>query len=225
MTNSTDTKHLHGSEYVNKFEDNQSLYRLERLLTHITLNRGDTVLDCGCGNGMLLPLIEEKIETYVGLDFSPQFVERARQKNKSARCHFTFICVDIIEHCKSTPNTYDVAMAMDLSEHVADNEWKSILTAINFSLKKGGKLYLHTPNRDFFLEKMKENNIFLKQFPEHIAVRTKAENVDLVMKGGFSDASTLGLPHYNILRFLHPLSKLPMIGKWFEARILLSAIK
>ncbi len=225
MKKTIDTRSLHGKDYVQKFESNQPQQRLGRLLKYIDLKESYAVLDCGCGNGMMLPLIEEKVASYTGIDFSPQFIERAKERNQTATCHFEFLCENVINHCHNTPNTYDVVMAMDLSEHIEDAEWNEILNAIKISLKDKGKLYLHTPNGNFFIEKMKAHNFILKQFPEHIAVRNKDENCQIISKSGFPSILVRGLPHYNMLRFLHPLSQLPFIGKWFEARLLITATK
>ena len=53
---------------------------------------------------------------------------------------------------------FDLGFAMDFSEHVYDKQWIEILKSIRKSMKPDGKLYLHTPNFDFFLEKMKDRN-------------------------------------------------------------------
>jgi hypothetical protein len=70
---------------------------------------------------------------------------------------------------------------------------------------------------------MKRHNFLVKQFPEHIAVRNLKENIDLLEKAGFQVSKTQLIPHYNILRFLHPLSFLPIIGRYFQARIFVEA--
>ncbi|MGH1370496.1 MAG: class I SAM-dependent methyltransferase [Cellvibrionaceae bacterium] len=225
MTNKTNAQKMHGQEYVNLFESNQSAQRLARLIEHINLSNQDSILDCGCGNGMLLPLVENSIQSYTGIDFSPEFIEKAKENHKKSKCDAHFSCESLITHCNQNREAYDIAFAMDLSEHIEDSEWKEILSAIRHSLKKNGRLYIHTPNRNFFIERMKEHNFILKQFPEHIAVRTPEENRELIIRSGYSNITTEKLPHYNFLRLLHPLSYIPIVGKWFEARMLITAEK
>lgn len=225
MADKIDTKLLHGREYVDLFESNQSAQRLARLIKRIPLNRQDSVLDCGCGNGMLLPLIDSQIQEYTGIDFSQEFIDSAKNQHPKSESCAKFLCEDLVNHCNRHPKAYDAAFAMDLSEHIEDSEWRRILTAIHCSLKENGKLYLHTPNRSFFVEKMKEKNFILKQFPEHIAVRTEKENCQLITASGFSNTHVTKLAHYNILRILHPLSYLPFAGRWFSARLLITAKK
>ena len=92
-------------------------------------------------------------------------------------------------------------------------------------LKPGGVAYLHTPNLEFFIERMKASNFILKQFPEHIAVRGPSQNMKFFQEAGFYPVSLLFLSHCNILKLIHPLSHLPYLGAWFGARIFIAAKK
>ncbi len=91
-------------------------------------------------------------------------------------------------------------------------------------MKPNGKLYLHTPNPEFFLEIMKNKNIFLKQFPDHVSVRTPSENIDMIEKSGFKITKVKLISQYTIAKLLHPLSYIPWIGKYFKARNFIEAI-
>ena len=51
---------------------------------------------------------------------------------------------------------------------------------------------------------MKARNFIVKQFPEHIAVRTQEENVRLVEKIGFHARAVHLLPHYNFYTVVSP---------------------
>jgi cyclopropane fatty-acyl-phospholipid synthase-like methyltransferase len=224
MKTTEELKTLHGRDYVETFEKEQSPFRLKRLLDSINLNTSDKVVDFACGNGMLMSLIAHRVKQYTGVDFSKEFVASAQKKMHDLSINNAeFICSDIIDFCSENNEKFDIAFTMDFSEHVYDSDWLNILRSIKKSLKPGGKLYLHTPNADFFLEKMKANNFIVKQFPEHIAVRSPDENQLLLEKAGFKVNSIKLIPHYNILRFLHPVSLIPFIGKYFKARIFIEA--
>jgi 2-polyprenyl-6-hydroxyphenyl methylase/3-demethylubiquinone-9 3-methyltransferase len=224
-------KALHGEEYAKKFGQTNS-YRLSRLIDRVNINSRTNVADFACGSGMLLEHIAPRVNSYVGVDFSEPFIriantnkqkfESQSQDNlwaKKAR----FECASIQDFCRRNSGIFDVGFAMDISEHVYDDEWLDILLHIRSSMKVGGKLYLHTPNARFFLEIMKRQNFLVKQFPEHIAVRSLKENLKLLEKAGFRISNTRLIPHYNILRFLHPISFLPIIGPYFKARIFVEA--
>jgi hypothetical protein len=70
---------------------------------------------------------------------------------------------------------------------------------------------------------MKRRNFILRQSPEHIAVRDMAANLGLLRDSGFGVTSARFVRHYNVLRFLHGLRRLPGVGSWFEARIFIEA--
>ncbi len=217
---------LYGEEYVVKFELNQSAERLRRLLRLMDLGPQCILADFACGNGMLMELVAPMVQEYVGVDFSQRFIEAAnRKRDRLAIRNASFVCARIEDFCAEYPEHFDISLVMDASEHIPDGEWASILAGIRSSMKSGGKLYVHTPNADFFLEIMKSKNFLVKQFREHIAVRTPSQNAEMLYRAGFSKVETILLPHYNFLKYLHPISFLPGAGKYFKARIFLSAEK
>jgi 2-polyprenyl-3-methyl-5-hydroxy-6-metoxy-1,4-benzoquinol methylase len=217
-------KSLHSSEYVKRFEYEQSPNRLGRLMSLISLSNHMAVCDFGCGNGMLMEQLCTKVAEYSGVDFSEDFIAAANLKKQDLGfCNASFFCEDITHFCDSHKGEFNIAFAMDISEHVYDKNWVQILTSIHSTLKHNGILYLHTPNADFFVEKMKQRNFLIKQFPEHIAVRNAAHNSNLIQQAGFSSIRVFKLPHYNTLKYIHPFSKLPLIGKFFEARLFIQA--
>lgn len=220
-----DLRLLHGYEYVQRFEEKQSPMRLDRLMSRIPLSSNMHVADFGCGNGLMLPHVAPRVATYTGVDFSPEFIESARVRVKNyGFTNAGFHCADINDFCAKRANAFDVGFAMDFSEHVPDKQWVQILASIRSSLKPGGALYLHTPNALFFIEIMKERGFILKQFPEHVAVRNAADNTALLRQAGFETVEVTTLPHYNVLRYLHPLSYLPLLGRYFEARLFIKAL-
>lgn len=226
MKTHEELKKLHGRDYVEKFESGQSPMRLERLLPYLNLQSDMTVADFACGNGMLAAQAAPRVRQYVGVDFSPEFIDSARRRAQVLGLgNAEFACAEIAEFCRQNPSRFDAAFAMDFSEHVYDVEWAAILAAVRSALKQGGKFYLHTPNAGFFLEIMKRHNFIVRQFPEHIAVRTVRENAGLIEQAGFVVDRVRLLPHYNVLRCLHFLSWLPLLGHYFQARIFIEAHK
>jgi len=216
-------KQLHGDEYVESF-NKQSPLRLIRLIDYIKVNSTYSVADYACGNGMLMEFIAPKVKSYTGIDFSEPFIRAANEKKEKLSIkNAEFVCSDIKEFCQLRENIFDVGFAMDFSEHVYNEEWAQILKSIKKSLKQNGKLYLHTPNAEFFLEKMKSKNLIFKQFPEHIAVRTPENNASILRESGFNVEHIWLIPHYNILKLVHPISYIPGVGKFFKARILIEA--
>lgn len=217
---------LYGDQYVKRFEANQRIERLRRLVPLMDLCPSGTVADIACGSGLLVGLIAPLVKEYIGVDFSPHFIDAAnRRRERLGIENASFCCTSIEDFCGRYPETFDACLAMDVSEHIPDDEWISILTAIRASMKNGGKLYVHTPNANFLLEIMKSKNLLISQLNEHVAVRTPSLNAEMLNRAGFSRIETILLPHYNFLKLLHPISFLPGVGKYFKARIFIIAQK
>ena len=216
-------KQLHGEKYIESFKKISPI-RLLRLIDYIKVESTFSVADYACGNGMLMEYIAPKVKSYTGIDFSDPFIRAANEKKEKLSIkNAEFVCSDINEFCQHNEKIFDVGFAMDFSEHVYNEDWAQILKSIKISLKQNGKLYLHTPNAEFFIEKMKSKNIIFKQHPEHIAVRTPEQNASFLREAGFHVEHIWLISHYNILKLVHPISYLPVIGKFFKARILIEA--
>lgn len=222
MRHVPDTRALHGERYAEEFERrNAASGRLERLVPLLGLRPGDTVLDLGCGSGLAMPLVAPRVRRYLGVDFSEPLIAAAKRRSPPANAEF--FCDEIPRFCGRLGDPVDVALALDLSEHVPDEPWLSILQAVRGALAPHGRLLLHTPDGSFFVERLKARNLLLRQFPEHVAVRTAAANRSLLQRAGFSRIAVAHLPHYNVLRLLHPLARLPVAGRHLRARLLIDA--
>jgi 2-polyprenyl-3-methyl-5-hydroxy-6-metoxy-1,4-benzoquinol methylase len=216
---------LHSGDYVERY-NSKPLARVKNLVPRMNLTRETRIADFACGNGMLLQAIGDHFASYDGVDFSPDFIAAANAwAERSGKQRYRFHCSDIRDFCARNPQAFDVAATLDFSEHIDDDLAVDIYAAIQKSLRPGGSLYLHTPNLDFFLERAKASGI-LRQFPEHIAVRNATQTADLLIKAGFdrSEIKTEIVPHYNVLKWLHPLSKLPGVGSHFSARLWVTAV-
>ena len=216
---------LHGEQYVRKFINARQSVRLARLAERMMLPAGANVLDVGCGTGFLASLLASRYGTYTGVDFSQAMVQEARvQAGAQGLRNCRFLCGDAVDVMRAGAEAYHAIFMLDISEHVPDQEWIGIVAAAWQALKPGGRVYLHTPNLDFFVEQLKQWG-WMRQFPEHIAVRNAESNMQFFRAAGFKSVVCWALPHYNVLRFLHPLAGLPAVGKYMAARLWVVAIK
>lgn len=212
---------LHSSDYVQEFSDRKQKARVEQLVGHLSLPENAKILDIGCGTGILAELLEGRYTHYTGIDFSREMVAAARGRYTD-HDEREFHCIDALEFLAGKSDKYDAIFLLDISEHVPDDEWAAITKLARPALTATGKVYLHTPNLEFIIELLKHCN-WLRQFPEHIAVRSAAGNRHFFEQAGYSHISIRNLAHYNFLKWLHPLSKLPVIGKYLAARLWITA--
>lgn len=215
---------LHSGRYVERYNA-KPIDRVSNLVPLMNLTRNSRVVDYACGNGMLLQAMDDQFGTYDGVDFSPDFIAAANNwAAKTGRTRYAFHCCDIRDYCEANVGRFDVGATLDFSEHIDDVLAVSIYSAIRKSICPGGRLYLHTPNLGFFMERARKIGL-IKAFPEHVAVRNASHTVDILTKSGFkhSAISVRIVPHYNILKLVHPLSKLPFLGELFSARLWIEA--
>jgi len=104
---------------------------------------GLTLLDIGCGGGLLCEPMSRMGATVTGID--------ATEKNISvASLHAEQMGLNIDYRCMAAENlaekaAYDIILALEVVEHVADVE--SFVKSISHLLKPGGILFMSTLNR------------------------------------------------------------------------------
>ena len=212
---------IYRQDYVDQY-DAHAVPRMRRMLPFFELSGREAVADFGCGNGVLLELIAPRVREYVGVDFSEEFIRAAERRRLAKGIEKgTFHCADIVEFSEEHVGQFDAAFALDFSEHVYDDQFVRIFTAICQSLKPHGSLYIHTPNREYFLEQFHEHGI-MKQVEGHVAVRRVDQHRGLLAQCGFRDVQVRYLAHYLALpALLHPLGSLPFVGRHIRARLFL----
>jgi SAM-dependent methyltransferase len=216
---------IYDQSYVDQY-DPHAVQRMRRLLPFFDLSSADAVADFGCGNGVLLELVSPRVREYVGVDFSAEFVRAAeRRRDALGIRNGTFHCGDIVSFCDDRPNRFDAAFALDFSEHIYDDQFLVVFRAIGRALKPGAPLYLHTPNADYFMERLKERGI-LTQVEGHVGVRDARRHETLLAECGFADIKVRYLAHYlYVASLFHGLGYLPIVGGLFRARLLVSCRK
>ncbi len=217
---------LHSGDYVSVVE-NLPVSRLERVLTYLDLQPSYRVVDLACGAGTFAELLSSRVASVDGVVFAPDFVNAARRRAaERASENVTYHCQNIVDFCAAHPDEYDVVTALDFSEHIYDEDFVSIFRGAFSCLKPGGCLYIYTPNLTFFWEWMKQVGL-AKQFEQHIAVRDAQQYLALLERCGFArDHIQVRYPsHFNALRTIHWLRHLPVLGKYFQAKLMISCRK
>lgn len=115
-------------------------YIINQIKRNISKKDGITVLDIGCGGGLVsIPLSKVGYEV-TGLDASIENIKVAQSRNSNAN----FICSSAEQLCEEG-NKYDVVLALEVVEHVDNIEL--FLASCSKLLKKNGILIVSTINR------------------------------------------------------------------------------
>ena len=172
--------------YVNSYHSSPG-ERIYRILELIPTNKNDVIADYACGSGLLASALDNNYRKYCGIDTSSSFIKRAKQMAQERKLRNTnFINMDIIKFAKTHTNKFTKAFTLDFSEHIDNPLFLQIYSEIRKTLKKNGILIIHTPNKDFLLEKLKGLRI-LPQTSGHIAIRNFEEYEVLLKKCGYKN--------------------------------------
>lgn len=202
--------------------------RIRQILRNITFKPSDVVCEFGCGLGHILMAISSQIRHGTGIDVSEYATSRATTSAQNAgltNIDFKSIDIKSLGSIDEYKKQFDKVLMMDISEHLYDDTLLEFLQSARSVLKPDGRLLLHTPNANYYLERMKARNFIVKQFESHIAVRNYRQHIPILEKAGFSNIEVLYLPHYNrVLGIMDKvLMNLPFIKRYFQARILITA--
>lgn len=103
------------------------------------IDRGDRILDLGCGPGNVIKEINKTIEDvdYVGVDLSEELLKIARKAYPGGN----FICKDLRE-IEFELELFDIIIMSFCIVHLHDEEMIKLIYKVSGYLKKSGKLYI-----------------------------------------------------------------------------------
>ena len=101
---------------------------------YIRPQRGDRILEIGCGPGTIVPYLPET--DYVGFDLSEEYIEQAKKKFPRAK----FVCERVSEYTLPQREYFDIVLALGIVHHLDDSEALQLFRIAHDALKPGGKL-------------------------------------------------------------------------------------
>jgi 2-polyprenyl-6-hydroxyphenyl methylase/3-demethylubiquinone-9 3-methyltransferase len=121
-----------------------NVLRLDYIGKHIQLS-GKTVVDVGCGAGILTEAMARKNALVTGMDISPSAIAVAKQHASNQALSIEYHLSSPEEFAEKFTHQFDVVTCMEMLEHVPDPV--SVVRACAIMLKPGGHVFFSTINR------------------------------------------------------------------------------
>lgn len=158
---------------IKRFYDQFSLSRLAQNIANLNLrqeaaikfcrtfiNPNCTLLELGCGVGIIAKSLSAQVQTYLATDISDKAIEIAKVVLSESDVEikkFDVVCDDC--EILASHGPFDTVIMMDVIEHVPLSEQEKVLRKIETLLKCGGQLILTYPTpeyQDYLMEFKKE---------------------------------------------------------------------
>ncbi|MEH6460795.1 bifunctional 2-polyprenyl-6-hydroxyphenol methylase/3-demethylubiquinol 3-O-methyltransferase UbiG [Chitinimonas sp. JJ19] len=107
---------------------------------------GKTVLDVGCGGGILAEAMARRGATVTGLDLAEKSLKVARLHGLESGIKVDYRCLPVEQLAESMPAAFDVVTCMEMLEHVP--EPSSVVAAVSRLVKPGGWVFFSTISRN-----------------------------------------------------------------------------
>jgi len=140
----------HAHEWWNDRGPYKILHKLNPLRLKFITDRikldGITVLDIGCGGGLLAEEMAKKGASVTGIDASKKTISVAKKHAQESKLKIDYQCITLNEYIKKTRKKFDCVICYELIEHVPDPQ--KLLEDINIISKNNSTLFLSTINRN-----------------------------------------------------------------------------
>ena len=118
--------------------------RLQWIEQHVSLS-GATVLDIGCGGGILSEAMSVRGASVTGIDLSQKALRVAELHQIESGAQVRYELASAEEYAARSPQSFDAITCMELLEHVPDPS--STVAACARLVKPGGQVFFSTINR------------------------------------------------------------------------------
>lgn len=101
---------------------------------HLQVKKGESILDLGCGTGILAPLFPKKY--YIGIDIDPSLIETARKRNKD----YNFLVDDVTT--VNLNKKFNYILVCGVIHHMKDIDTINFINKIKSHIDNNGKILI-----------------------------------------------------------------------------------
>ena len=155
--------------------------------------KNNRILDVGCGEGWILELAMKKGWEAYGTEFSSRAIEICEKKGIK-------MYAGVLKPASIKEKDFDIIVSSETIEHI--NNPREELANMYQLLRKGGLLYITTPNFNSYLRRMMKDRYAIIKYPEHLSYYTTKTLNRLLGETGFSKVKLMttgiSLSHYQL---------------------------
>ena len=156
---------------------------LEKLVKGFNSYRqNNRILDVGCGDGWILDIAKKDGWDAYGTEYSARAIEICEAKGIK-------MYKGVLRPEKMQVNEFDVIVSSETIEHI--NNPREDFSNICKLLRKGGLLYVTTPNFNSYLRYLLKEKYNIIKYPEHLSYYTKTTLNTLLTNCGFKKVELL----------------------------------
>ncbi len=142
------------AELAHKWWDKNSEFKPLHEINPLRLNyidqaihlSGKTILDVGCGGGILSESMAVKGARVTGIDLGEKALKVAQLHGLETGVEVNYRLIEIEQLAQEMPESFDVVTCMEMLEHVPNPA--SIILACSRLVKPGGSVFFSTINRN-----------------------------------------------------------------------------
>jgi 2-polyprenyl-6-hydroxyphenyl methylase/3-demethylubiquinone-9 3-methyltransferase len=142
------------SELAHKWWDKTSEFKPLHDINPLRLNyidqavslSGKTVLDVGCGGGILSESMAQKGAVVTGIDLGEKALKVAKLHSLESDVSVDYRLITVEQLAIEVPNSFDVVTCLEMLEHVPDPA--SVVRSCAQLVKPGGHVFFSTINRN-----------------------------------------------------------------------------
>ena len=218
------------SELAHKWWDKTSEFRpLHEInplrltwINHLAPLKGKTVVDVGCGGGILAESMAEKGADVLGVDLADKSLKVAQLHSLESGVPVNYRNISVENLAQELPAHFEIVTCMEMLEHVPDPA--SIIRACADLVQAGGYVFFSTLNRNpksyLFAVLGAEYvlNLLPKGTHDYTRFITPAELARMIRAAGLEVVELKGLSY-------NPLSKIYRLGDNTDVNYLVAARK
>jgi len=106
----------------------------------------DIILDAGCGSGRNISILSPLVKEVVGLDYSEQMLQRARERVAEERLNNVKLLTGDVTQLQFETGTFNTVVCASVLQYLDDNDCAQALNEMARVCRSEGRLILHIKN-------------------------------------------------------------------------------